>query len=115
MTDTYVSLVNRKHKPMSTLYMTPGGWTSRKPRGYPPLDRATLMHQAHATAKRMRTHFATYREALAYGLDAAWSSAKVAREFASLRAQVAPVQLTASQIAAGRAATRRSGSSLWAA
>jgi hypothetical protein len=97
-----------------TLYATPIGFTSRCPAVLPPIDRGALMRCAHQVAKRMRSHFGTYREALAYGLAAAWQRAKVAQTFRSLRAQVAPVQHTAAQIEASRQATRRTGSSLWA-
>lgn len=98
---------------MPTLYMTPLGYTNRRPVGLPSIDRGALMRCAHQVAKRMRSNFGSYREALAYGLRAAWAQAKVAQTFRSLRAQVAPVQHTASQIAASRHATRRTGSS-WA-
>jgi hypothetical protein len=99
---------------MSTLHMTPLGYTNRRPAGLPSIDRAVLMRCAHQVAKRMRPNFGTYREALAYGLRAAWGQAKVAQTFRSLRDQVAPVQHSASQIEASRQATRRTGSSLWA-
>ena len=45
---------------------------------------------------------------------AAWAQAKSNRNLQSLRMQAAPVQHTAEQIKASRAATRRAGSSLWA-
>jgi hypothetical protein len=96
------------------LYMTPAGYTDRRPADYPALNRAALMRLAHATAKRQRSQFSSYRQALAFGLTVAWGSIKVAREFQSLRAQTAPVQHTPAQITASRAATRRAGSSLWA-
>jgi hypothetical protein len=99
---------------MSTLYMTPLGYTNRRPAGLPSIDRRALMRFAHQTAQRTRANFGTYREALAYGLVTAWAQAKVAQTFRSLRAQVAPVQHTAAQIEASRQATRRTGSSLWA-
>jgi hypothetical protein len=94
--------------------MTPLGYTSRRPACLPAIDRAALMRAAHQAARRMRAHFATYREALAYGLGAAWRQAKLTREIRSLCAQVAPVRHTAHQIEESRRATRRSGSSLWA-
>jgi hypothetical protein len=99
---------------MSTLYMTPLGYTNRRPAGLPSIDRHALMRCAHQVAKQMRSNFGTYGEALAYGLRAAWAQAKVAQTFKSLRAQVAPVQHTAAELAASRQATRRTGSSLWA-
>ena len=97
------------------LYMTPLGYTSRRPAGLPSIDRRALMRDAHQVAKRMRPHFGSYREALAYGLATAWQRVKAIRTIQSLRAQVAPVQHTATQIEASRRATRRCGSSLWAA
>ena len=99
---------------MQPLYMTPLGYTSHRPAGFPPIDRARLMRAAHAIARQFRARLATYAEALAYGLRAAWAQVKVARTFQSLRAQVAPVQQTPAQIEASRRATRRCGSSLWA-
>jgi hypothetical protein len=54
---------------------------------------------------------ASYREALAYGLCAAWGLVATAREFAAVRGRVAPVTHTAEQIAASRSATRRCGAS----
>jgi hypothetical protein len=99
---------------MSTLYMTPLGYTNRRPAGLPSIDRRALMRYAHNVAERLRAQFGTYREALSAGLRAAWAQAKVAQTFRSLRAQVAPVQHSAAQIEASRQATRRTGSSLWA-
>jgi hypothetical protein len=98
----------------AALYATPLGYTSRRPAGLPPIDLAALMRAAHAIARRFRAHYAGYADALAYGLGAAWAQVNAAREIQSLRAQVAPVQHTAAQIEASRAATRRTGSSLWA-
>ena len=98
----------------TTLYLTPLGYTSRRPAGLPSIDRAALMRTAHRLAKTTRAQFATYREALAKALSGAWAQAKVVQTFRSLRAQVAPVQHTAAQIEASRQATRRTGSSLWA-
>jgi hypothetical protein len=100
--------------PAAALYMTPIGYTSRRPAGLPPIDRTRLMRAAHALARQFRAHFATYAEALSYGLGAAWAQVKVARTFQSLRAQVVPVEHTTAQIEASRRATRRCGSSLWA-
>jgi len=98
----------------ATLYPTPLGYTNHRPAGLPSIDRGALMRDAHQVAQRMRSHFSTYREALAYGLCAAWARLKVIITFRSLRTQVAPVQHTAAQIATSRRATRRCGSSLWA-
>jgi hypothetical protein len=98
---------------MSTLYMNPLGYTNRQPAGLPSIDRTALMRDAHQVARRMRPHFATYREAL----GAAWRQAKATRTMRSLALQVArpAVPFTAAQIQASRHATRRCGSSLWAA
>jgi hypothetical protein len=102
---------------MSTLYMTPLGYTNHRPTGLPSIDRGALMRSAHQVAKRMRIHFATYREALAYGLAAAWQQAKATQTMRSLALQVkrpaAPI--TAEQLEESRRASRRCGSSLWAA
>jgi hypothetical protein len=99
---------------ITALHMTPLGYTNRRPVGLPSIDRGALMRDAHQVAKRMRSDFVTYREALAYGLCAAWARVKSILTIRSLRAQVAPIQHTAAQIEASRRATRRSGSSLWA-
>jgi hypothetical protein len=98
------------------MFVTPMGYTTRRPKDLPPLDRAALMRDAHLIARGAQGHFATYREALAYGLFAAWKSAIVRREFQSLSRQVGQpaTPLTAKDIAASRRATRRCGSSLWA-
>jgi hypothetical protein len=75
------------------------------------------MRDAHRIAQSFRPHFPSYGQALAYGLWAAWKSAKVRCEFQSLNRQVGQpaVPFTARQIEASRRATRRCGSSLWAA
>jgi hypothetical protein len=99
---------------MATLHLTPLGYTSHRPVDLPPIDRAALMRAAHAVARQFRAHYASYGEALSYGLGAAWRQVKAARTIQSLRAQVAPVQHTVAQLEASRRATRRSGSSLWA-
>jgi hypothetical protein len=75
------------------------------------IDRRALMQNAHRIARQARPYMASYREALAYGLRAAWGQVHVARSFAAVRARVQPRVLTADQIAASRAATRRCGSS----
>ena len=94
------------------LYHTPIGYSSKRPNVvFSPIDRAALMRNAHRIAKGYLQYVMSYREALRYGLKAAWQSYRTAQSFATLRAQVAPVQLTAAQIAAGRAATRRCGAS----
>jgi hypothetical protein len=77
----------------------------------PPIDRRALMQNAHRIARQARPYMANYREALAYGLRAAWGQIATAREFAAVRARVSPRTLTADQIAASRAAMRRCGSS----
>jgi hypothetical protein len=94
------------------LYMTPLGYSTRCPEVVlPAIDRRALMQNAHRIAARARPLMATYAEALAYGLRTAWQQVNVARSFASLRAQVAPRQHTAADLAASRHATRRCGSS----
>jgi hypothetical protein len=99
------------------MYPTPMGYTTRRPKNFPALDRSALMHDAHGIAKGARHHFPTYREALAYGLIAAWKSATVRREFQSLNKQAGQptAPLTVAEITASRNATRRTGASLWAA
>jgi hypothetical protein len=69
------------------------------------------MRNAHRIARQARPYMASYREALAYGLRAAWGQVDVARSFAAVRARVQPRTFTAEQIAASRAATRRVGAS----
>lgn len=94
------------------LYHTPMGLSTVRPKvDLPPIDRRALMVQAHVIAKRFRPHMASYREALAYGLRAAWQQVEVRRSFAMLRAQVKPRVLAADEIARSRAATYRCGSS----
>lgn len=98
-----------------SIHLTPLGYTNRRPAGLPSIDRAALMRAAHTIARQFRAHYANYGEALAYGLGAAWRHVKAVRTIQALRAQVAPVQHTAAQIDTSRRATRRCGSSLWAA
>jgi hypothetical protein len=94
------------------LYPTPMGCTDQRPNvTLPPIDRAALMRQAHVIAKRMRPYMASYREALAYGLRAAWNQVAVAQSFAMLRARVKPRAYTAADWTASDRATRRCGSS----
>jgi hypothetical protein len=85
--------------------------TERPKVDLPAIDRSALMLNAHRIARQARPHMASYREALAYGLRAAWGLIATSREFAALRAQVKPVAHTVEQIAASRAATRRCGAS----
>lgn len=98
------------------MYATLMGYTDKRPVELPPIDRQALMVDAHRLAECFRNYFASYREALAYGLTAAWKSLIVRREFLSLNLQAGKptVPYTAAQIAASRRATRRCGSSLWA-
>jgi hypothetical protein len=94
------------------LYHTPLGYDTRRPAvALPPIDRRALMQNAHRIAARARPHMASYAEALAYGLRAAWGQVKVAQSFASLRAQVKHRTCTADELIASRVATRRCGSS----
>jgi hypothetical protein len=74
------------------------------------------MRDAHQIAKKARGHFASYHEALAYGLRTAWMSAKSRRQIQSLAIQAGrpAIPFTAAQIEASRRATRRCGASLWA-
>jgi hypothetical protein len=98
------------------LYPTAMGYTTRRPDvTLPPLDRRALMQSAHRIARNARRHFASYAQALAYGLKAAWQQVKVARDIAMIRAQIKPREYTAADWAASTRATRRCGSSLWAA
>jgi hypothetical protein len=75
------------------------------------MDRRALMQNAHRIAREARPYMASYGEALAYGLKAAWGMLATRREWSAVRARVAPRVVTAEQIAASRAATRRCGSS----
>lgn len=54
------------------LYMTAIGYTEKRPANFPAVDRRAVMREAHVIAKRFRQHYGSYREALAYGLTAAW-------------------------------------------
>jgi hypothetical protein len=85
---------------MSTLYLNPLGFTSRRPDNFPTLDRSALMRNAHRIARGFRTHFGSYGAALAYGLSAAWGQIKSARTIQSLALQVArpAAPFTAAQI-----------------
>ena len=98
------------------LYHTSLGYSTIRPAGpFPPIDRCTLMQNAHRIAARMRPHMASYAEARRYGLKAAWQQVNVACSFAILNAQVKPRQLTGADLVASRAATHRCGSSYIAA
>jgi hypothetical protein len=92
------------------------GYTNRRPQNWPKIDRRALMRDAHQIARNFRTKFATYREAIAYGLWTAWLSAKSRQQIQSLNRQVDQPAgpLTTRQIEASRRATRRCGASLWA-
>jgi hypothetical protein len=99
------------------MHATLFGYSDRRPANFQPIDRAALMRHAHQIARASRVRFATYAEALSYGLRAAWMSAKSGRQIQSLSAQAGcpAIPFTAAQIAASREATRRTGSSMWAA
>ena len=103
-------------RPSDRIYLNPMGYTTRRPVGFPSIDRTALMRDAHRIARGARPHFSNYREALTYGLRAAWKSAKVRQDIQSLAIQAGTpaVPLTAAEIAASRSATRRCGASLWA-
>jgi hypothetical protein len=98
------------------VYPTSMGYTNRRPKDWPAIDRAALMRDAHQIARNFRTKFTGYREAMAYGLWAAWLSAKSRQAIQSLAIQAGPTRapLTKAQIEASRRATRQCGSSLWA-
>jgi hypothetical protein len=104
MMGTLYKCVVTEASPMSTLYLNPLGFTSRRPASLPPIDRRALMRNAHRIAKGFRTHFASYRAALAYGLSAAWKQAQSNRTIQSLALQVAR---PASPIASHRSTIRR--------
>jgi hypothetical protein len=72
---------------MGHLYSNLMGFTTRRPADFPAIDRATLMRDAHQVARKARSHFANYHEALAYGLRTAWMSAKSRRQIQSLAIQ----------------------------
>ena len=101
---------------MSTVYANVMGFTDKRPANYPAIDRAALMRDAHALAKASRAHFGNYREAFGHALHVAWLSAKSRQTIRALAAQAGQpaAPLTAAQIEASRAATRRCSASLWA-
>jgi hypothetical protein len=71
---------------MTAPYLTPMGYTDKRPANFPALDRRAVMVEAHRIAARFRPYHASYREALAYGLAAAWKanwSARIARSLAN--------------------------------
>jgi hypothetical protein len=69
------------------------------------------MRRAHQITREARPFMPSYTAALSYGLRAAWGLIATRREFAAVRARVAPRMLTAEQRAASERATRRCGSS----
>lgn len=69
-------------------YLTPLGFTNKRPANYPGCDRAAVMRNAHRIAKLQRQYFATYREALSYGMSAAWRQDRSNRNTQSLALQV---------------------------
>jgi hypothetical protein len=101
---------------MTRLYPTSMGYTSQRPKIWPFIDRRALTRDAHQIARNFRDKFETYREAMAYGLWAAWLSAKSRQAIQSLAIQAGPTRVphTSAQIKASRRATRQCGSSLWA-
>jgi hypothetical protein len=97
---------------INRIYHTPLGLSAKRPDvEMPAIDRRALMENAHRIATRMRPHMGSYREALAYGLKAAWAQVNVARSIMMLNAQVKRREYSAAEIAASRRATRRCGSS----
>jgi hypothetical protein len=72
------------------LYLTPMGYTDKRSANFPALDRRAVMVEAHRIAQRFRPYHASYREALAYGLSAAWKVNWSARITRSLANQVSP-------------------------
>jgi hypothetical protein len=69
-------------------YLTPMGYTDKRPADFPALDRRAVMVEAHRIAARFRPYHASYREALAYGLAAAWKANWSVRITRSLANQV---------------------------
>ena len=101
---------------VSVVYSNLMGYTTRRPQAFPALNRVALMRDAHQIAKGARGHFGSYAEALAYGLRSAWLSAKSRQTIRAIAIQAGQpaAPLTAAQIEASRAATRRCSASLWA-
>jgi hypothetical protein len=110
VTFSTVQAVNSDPAP-ERLYHTPAGPSTKRPDvTLPAIDRRALMANAHRIARAGAPYMASYREALAYGLRAAWGVIATRCEFAAVRARVAPVTHTAEQIAASaplRAAAAR--------
>jgi hypothetical protein len=75
------------------------------------IDRRALMRHAHKIARDFRPFMGSYRDALTYGLKAAWGLIRTRREFEAVRARVRPRVLTPDERAASERATRRCGAS----
>ena len=60
----------------------------------PSIDRAALMRRAHQIARQARPHIGSYREALSYGLKAAWGLIATRCEFAEVRARATAASQT---------------------
>lgn len=91
MPTKYVAIAN--HFPMrldmaTKLYMNAMGYTEKRPANFPAVDRGAVMREAHIIAKRFRQHYGSYREALAYGLAAAWGRNWSNRMIQSVASQV---------------------------
>ena len=94
------------------LYPTPMGYSSKRPAVcLPPIDRGALIRDAQVIAHKARAYFSTPREALAYGLTAAWARVNARRSIQSLSLQVRARPKTPRELAASIRATRRTGSS----
>jgi hypothetical protein len=96
----------------AALYPAPHGYVSRKPAvELPPIDRAAVMREAHRIARGARQFFGSYREALAYGLGAAWRGWKANHDIQLVAGQVARRPCSAAELASSTIATRRNGAS----
>lgn len=94
------------------LYPTLMGYSSVRPNAeVPPYDLSRIMAAAHRIALRGKSYHSTSREALSYGLSAAWEQARVARSFAMIRAQVKVREVTSRERQDSAQATRRVGAS----
>jgi hypothetical protein len=91
--------INARAPKDAAQYLTPLGFTDKRPATYPPCNRAAVMRNAHRIAKLQRAHFATYREALAYGLSAAWRQDRSNRNVQALALQVSRPTLDTQPIA----------------
>ncbi len=69
-------------------YLTPLGYSDKRPAGYPAVDRSAVMREAHRIAKLARPRFNSYREALVFGLRTAWQADRSNRTWRSLAGQV---------------------------